>query len=60
MNKINSTVKQGAKKLVDAMVRQELYGWPPVCWGPAYQPERPMRPLANEPSAIEEKEESCT
>lgn len=49
-----------AAKMVNQMGDFELLGWPPSCVGIGYQPERPMRPAPMEPSAVEEKEESCT
>lgn len=33
--------KIGAKIVQDIM-QTELTGWPPVCWGVIYQPERPV------------------
>ena len=31
------------KKAVTSMIDIEIYGWPPVCIGMIYQPERPQR-----------------
>ena len=30
------------KKAVTSMIDIEIYGWPPVCIGMIYQPERPQ------------------
>lgn len=29
-------------KAIQRIVSSEEYGWPPDCWGPFYQPERPV------------------
>ena len=31
------------KKTVTSMIDIEIYGWPPVCIGMIYQPERPKK-----------------
>ena len=34
-------VKKAAQKLAARMIRREKFGWPPDCYGPLYQPQRP-------------------
>ena len=46
---IKEKLENMAAKKVNDMVKAEAGGWPPVCLGMTYQPERPAR--------IEEKEE---
>ncbi len=39
-------VKRAVRKAVQKMLREEAFGWPPVCSGAHYQPRRPQEPLA--------------
>lgn len=40
-------VKHAIRKAVQKMLRDEAFGWPPVCPGAFYQPRRPDKPLAD-------------
>lgn len=42
------------KKAVTSMIDIEIYGWPPVCIGMIYQPERPQK----KPEQLVKKNES--
>lgn len=37
----NSNAKKAVQKLVTGMIKREMLGWPPDCWGAVYQPLRP-------------------
>lgn len=34
-------IEKIVSKTIHGIVSQEMMGWPPVCWGVFYQPERP-------------------
>lgn len=36
------TTKEIASKVLHGIISREEFGWPPVCWGTFYQPERPV------------------
>lgn len=42
MNIMKASEKIASNIIRKIVVREEM-GWPPVCWGVFYQPERPVR-----------------
>lgn len=43
MKEENKTSKKILRSVATAIVRQEMYGWPPDCCGFSYQPKRPEK-----------------
>lgn len=39
MNKLEKLAAKAARAIIDI----EIYGWPPVCFGMFYQPQRPTQ-----------------
>lgn len=35
-------IEKAAAKIINKAINIETYGWPPVCLGTFYQPERPQ------------------
>ena len=35
-------IERAAAKIINKVIDIETYGWPPVCIGAMYQPERPQ------------------
>lgn len=51
---MNATEKIMSNTIRRIITDEEL-GWPPVCWGPFYQPERPVRSKEARDVAQEQK-----
>lgn len=34
-------LEKAAVKVINTVIDIETFGWPPVCWGAVYQPQRP-------------------
>ena len=50
MKQQNLGIEKAAKQIVKHITEQELYGWPPLCPALCYQPVRPKKEEAMQPS----------
>lgn len=50
MKKQNLRIEKATKQIVKHIADQEVYGWPPLCPALCYQPVRPKKEKAAQPS----------
>lgn len=54
------TPEKVAASVIRSITDIEAYGWPPICNGLFYQPERPVRSCEKAENTAAEKEASIT